>query len=275
MMNATASRPFEITDAEFTQVQRLIMEWAGISLGPNKRPLVVGRLSKRLRHYQLQTFTEYLNQPLRQNPGERQIMIDLLTTNETYFFREPAHFEFLQQHVLPKFAAQDSVRVWSAACSTGEEPYTLAMVLADQLGDKNWSILATDINTSVLEVAQSGLYDIGTADKIPRHYLDRYCLKGVRSKEGLMMMEPNLRQKIRFQQLNLQGDFTRLGTFDVIFLRNVMIYFNADTKKQLISRMAYRLNTGGYMFVGHSESLNGMTDQLVMKKPSVYQKTGT
>src|SRR5690606_30081485 len=154
------------------------------------------------------------------------IMIDLLTTNETYFFREPPHFEFLVQQALPKLADRRPVKVWSAACSTGEEPYTLAMVLTEYLSEGGWNMLATDINSTVLEVAQGGLYDASAAEKIPQHYLDRYCLKGVRSKAGLMMIDPRLRKPIKFQQFNLHTEFSHFGSFDIIFLRNVMIYFN-------------------------------------------------
>lgn len=271
-MTMEFNRAYQISDQEFSQVQKLILEWAGISLGPNKRPLVIGRLSKRLRHYQMASFSDYLSRPLRENPGERQIMIDLLTTNETYFFRESAHFDYLAQHIVPALRSRP-LRIWSAACSTGAEPYTLAMVLSEVLPDGDWSILATDINTSVLETARSGLYDISAADKIPPHFRERYCLKGVRSKAGLMMIDPKLKSRISFQQFNLQTTFDRIGSFDVIFVRNVMIYFNAETKQRLIARMEQSLNPGGYLIVGHSESLHGLGRHLAMRKPSIYQKT--
>lgn len=271
MTNLT-SLTLQITDREYQQIQELIHEWAGISLGPNKRPLVVGRLSKRLRHYGLTNFTDYLAGPLRTQPDERQIMTDLLTTNETYFFREPAHFDFLQQQVLPKLAAQGKARVWSAACSTGAEPYTLAMVLDEAMPGTDWSILATDISMTVLEVAKAGLYDLGASSKIPQRYLQRYCLKGVRSQAGLLRIDPALQRRISFQQLNLQSNFEQVGSFDIIFLRNVMIYFDIPTKQRLISRMEQRLNPGGYLIVGHSETLNGLSQNLTMRKPSIYQK---
>ena len=270
-MSLPVNHPYQITDREYSQIQNLILDWTGISLGPNKRPLVIGRLGKRLRHYQLATFSEYLIHPLQRAPEERQVMIDLLTTNETYFFREPAHFEYVEQQILPHLKSRP-VRAWSAACSTGEEPYTLAMVLANHLDQTDWSILATDINRTVLDIAQSGLYDLSAADKIPPRYRERYCLKGVRAKAGLMMIEPSLRDRIQFQPFNLQSDGSRLGQFDLIFLRNVMIYFNLETKRSLISRMVDRLNPGGFILVGHSETLNGLNPQLVMKKPSIYQK---
>ena len=272
-MNQLVSMTIQITDREYRQIQELIHEWAGISLGPNKRPLVVGRLSKRLRHYGLSAFTDYLAGPLKQQPDERQFMIDLLTTNETYFFREPAHFDYLQQQILPKLATQGKARVWSAACSSGEEPYTLAMVLDESLGSMDWSILATDISTTVLEIAKAGLYDLSASSKIPQQYLQRYCLKGVRSQAGVLRVDPQLQRHINFRQLNLQSDFEQLGSFDVIFLRNVMIYFDAPTKQRLISRMERRLNPGGYLIVGHSETLNGLSQNLTMRKPSIYQKT--
>lgn len=272
-MKQLASLTLQITDREYQQIQGLIFEWAGISLGPNKRPLVVGRLSKRLRHYGLTSFTDYLTGPLKQQPEEQQIMTDLLTTNETYFFREPAHFDFLKQQALPKLANQGKVRVWSAACSSGEEPYTLAMVLDEALPGVNWSILATDISMTVLEVAKAGLYGLNASHKIPQHYLQRYCLKGVRSQAGVLRIDPALQRRIDFQQLNLQADFEQVGSFDIIFLRNVMIYFDTPTKQRLISRMERRLNPGGYLIVGHSETLNGLGQSLTMCRPSIYQKT--
>lgn len=272
MQSALTSTP-RINDEEFAQIQRLIMDWAGISLGPNKRTLVVGRLSKRLRHYQLDSFSQYLNQRVARDPQEKQVMIDLLTTNETYFFRESAHFDFLTGEALPQMAQRRPLRLWSAACSTGEEAYSLAMVAAGTLPHNDWRILATDINQSVLETARRGLYDIAAADRIPQSYLQSYCLKGVRSQAGLMLIKPELRQRVEFRQLNLHDEQASLGTFDIIFLRNVMIYFDLDTKRRLIARMEQRLNPGGYLILGHAESLNGLDHPLTMRRPSIYQKS--
>lgn len=262
-----------ITDAEFAQFQRLIYQIAGISLADSKKVLLVGRLGKRLRALGLESYSAYYRHVASGNdPEERQTMIDLLTTNETYFFREEAHFNFLRETVIPRHPAGQSFDVWSAASSTGEEIYTLCMVLADELGiDGAWSVLGSDISTQVLRTAQRGHYWLDRTRGLPQDYLRKYCLKGVRSQEGSFLIAPELRRHTRFQQINLNTALPEIGRFHVVFLRNVMIYFDNDTKRKVVARIVEKIRPGGYIIVGHSESLNGINEDVRPVRPTIYQ----
>lgn len=262
-----------ITDKEFSQFQNLIYKIAGISLSPAKKPLVSGRLAKRLREHRLASYGDYFNLLSSGNhPGEIQTAVDLLTTNETYFFRESKHFDFLRHQVLANHNKGKLFRVWSAASSSGQEPYTIAMVLADCLGDRPWEVVASDISTRVLERARSGHYPLEQARHIPKSYLNKFCLKGVGSKAGTFLVERTLRNRVSFSQVNLNETLPALGEFDLVFLRNVMIYFDEDTKRQVVRRIMRQLKPGGHLLIGHSESLNGIVDEMKPLMPSVYCK---
>lgn len=268
--------PSGITDAEFAQFQRLIYQIAGISLADSKKVLLVGRLGKRVKARGLGTFGEYYKLVASGNdPNERQTMVDLLTTNETYFFREEAHFDFLRKVVLPQHPPGQSFDLWSGASSTGEEIYTLSMVLADELGiNGQWSILGSDISTHVLGIAQRGQYWLDRTRGLPPEYLKKYCLKGVREQEGSFLIAPELRRHTRFMQVNLNTALPQLGKFHTIFLRNVMIYFDNETKRKVVARLVEKLHPGGYLIVGHSESLNGINDTVKPVKPTIYRLPG-
>jgi chemotaxis protein methyltransferase CheR len=261
-----------ITDDEFKRFQKLLHDAAGIFLPPAKKVLVQGRLNKRLRNHGFTRFGQYYR--LVTDPGQQQefqVMVDCLTTNETYFFREPAHFEFLKT-VLPSMALKGEVRIWSAASSSGEEVYTLAMVLAETLRDKPWQVVGSDINTQVLQQARRGLYSLERTQGIAPELMRKYCLKGVRSQTGYFLIDKQLKQRARFTQVNLKDNLGQLGKFRAIFLRNVMIYFDPDTKKDVVERIIDALEPGGYFFISHSESLHGITSKLKMVRPSVFQK---
>ena len=241
-------------------------------MAPQKQLLVAGRLQKRLRHYGLASYTDYLSlieDP--QNGQERQILVDLLTTNETYFYREPAHFEYLRQHILPLQRGRP-FRVWSAACSSGEEVYTLAMIMSDVLGMGDWKVLGSDISERVLEQARSGIYPLERARDLPPEQLSAYCLKGVRSQAGFLLIEPRIMQRVQFEKINLMRPLPHLQPFDVVFLRNVLIYFDGPTKQKVVRRVIDAIKPGGYLFTSHVESLHGVTDALQMLKPSVFIK---
>ena len=259
-----------LSDKEFQQFRGMIFEIAGISMSEAKKPLVSGRLAKRIRQQGLRSYGEYFRLLMRER-AELQVAVDLLTTNETYFFREPKHFEFLQR-TLPELLNRPTLRVWSGACSSGEEPYSIAMTLAEALGKRSWELLASDISTRVLDKARSGLYRLADAEDIPRALLNKYCLKGVGEHAGSLLIDPGLRSRIRFAQINLNVPLPELGEFEVIFLRNVMIYFDLETKRQVVRRMLPLLRPGGYFIVSHSESLNGITDALKVVTPSIYRK---
>ncbi len=266
---------YQINDVEFKKFSGLIYDIAGITLTDAKKTLLTGRLSKRLIALDLKTYTayfKYVTDPSHKDELAR--MVDLLTTNETYFFREHQHFEFLKQIIPTGVSPAKPFRVWSAASSIGAEAYTIAMVLADKLGEQGaWEILGTDISHSVLQQAAKGQYKISEAEKIPVPYLKKFCLKGKGSQEGTFLIDKKLRQHVSFQQLNLNVEGMRkVGEFDVIFLRNVLIYFDIPTKQRVIENLIPCMKSGGYFIVGHAESLSGITNALTSVKPTIYQR---
>lgn len=262
-----------INDQELADISDLLHQLTGISLAPRKKHLVAGRLNKRLRHYGFGNYKQYYNLVTGQeNPGELQVMVDLLTTNETYFFREPAHFEFVQDTVLPELRGQSLVRAWSAASSSGEEAYSLAMVMSENLDTMPWEILGSDINTDVLDIARDGIYPLERKRGLPQEMLRKHCLKGVRSQQGTFSIDRKLRTKVEFRQINLNKSLPNHGSFDMIFLRNVLIYFDMETKRQIVARVLRTLKTGGYFFISHAESLHDISTEVQMVKPSIFRK---
>jgi chemotaxis protein methyltransferase CheR len=268
------AEPNTITDQEFALFQRLIYKIAGISLSDGKKILLVGRLTRRLKVYDLSSFSQYYRMlSTGEHPEEVQTMVDLLTTNETYFFREPKHFDFLRDEIIRKRRSPATFRVWSAASSSGEEVYTLAMVLADQLPNTPWEIVGSDISTQVLAKAATGHYSLARTEGIPPAYMTKYCLKGVRSHAGSVLIVPELRKKTHFYQINLMNPVEdEIGEFEVIFLRNVMIYFDPPTKAKVVHNLLPRLKSGGHLIIGHSETLNGITDRVEAVLPTIYRK---
>jgi chemotaxis protein methyltransferase CheR len=261
-----------ITDKEFTQFQRFIYESAGISLSAGKKALVSGRLARRLEQCHAGSYAEYFRLLASGSaPQEVQTAIDLLTTNETYFFREPKHFEFLRKQV-EAIPVTQPLRIWSAAGSTGEEAYSIAMLLEDCRAGHPWEIVASDISMRVLQRARAGHYPMERARNVSKDYLQRFCLKGEGAQEGTMLVQKSLRDRVKFLQVNLNSTLPNLGMFDFVFLRNVLIYFNADTKRGVISRVASVVRPGGWLMIGHSESLHGINDSLQTVAPSIYRK---
>lgn len=263
----------EIQDHEFAKFQGFIFDQAGITLSDAKKSLVSGRLAKRLAHYRLSSYSDYLK--LLQGgsePGEVQIAIDLLTTNETYFFREPKHFELLLKIARQATQENRGLRVWSAASSTGEEPYSIAMVLADAQAGLPWTVLGTDVSSRVLRHARIGHYQMERASNIPADFLKKYCLRGIGVEAGTILLQRELRERVQFSQVNLNKPLPALGQFDIIFLRNVLIYFSNDTKRQVVQRLLGHLRSGGHLLIGHSESLNDITSAVRAVAPSIYLK---
>jgi chemotaxis protein methyltransferase CheR len=262
-----------LTDQEFGLFRRFIYDTAGISLSDAKKALVAGRLAKRVEQRGLASYRDYFRLlESGTQPDELQTAIDLLTTNETYFFREPKHFDRLRQLALAGSRGNGLFRVWSAACSTGEEPYSIAMVLADCLAGRSWELIASDISERVLAKARTGHYPLQRTTNIPPDYLRRFCLRGTGSQEGTLLVQRQLRQAVRFLQVNLNGRLPELGRFDIIFLRNVLIYFDAATKRQVVNRLLAALAPGGHLLIGHSESLNGIVEGVESIAPSVYRR---
>ncbi|TAN51243.1 MAG: protein-glutamate O-methyltransferase CheR [Methylococcaceae bacterium] len=262
-----------IDDQEFKQFQQLLLEKTGIFLSPVKKPLLTGRLNRRLRELGVRSYADYYRAiVLEEFPDELQILINCLTTNETAFFREPRHFDFLRDLCgRPEFLKR-MVRVWCAAASSGEEPYSIAMVLADTLRHDNWELIASDVNSEVLDQARVGYYALQRGADIPKHYLQRYCLKGVGQHAGAFVIGPELRGNIRFQRINLVEPLPALGQFDVIFLRNALIYFPADIKLHVIEQTRRFLKLGGHFIVGHSETLLGTVSDFKPVSPSIYRR---
>jgi len=265
--------PPAISDQEFAHFRRFIFDAAGITLADSKKMLVSSRLGSRVQHHGLGSFAQYfrlLNSG--ESPAEVQIAIDLLTTNETYFFREPRHFEFLQQQVAAIPAGQRPLRIWSAAGSTGEEAYSIAMLLEDRFPGRPWEIIASDISTRVLDRARAGHYPMERARHVPKTYLQRFCLKGTGKLQDTLLVERSLRSRVSFLQINLNDRLPAIGTFDFVFLRNVLIYFNQQTKREVVARVLSVLQPGGWLFIGHSENLNGISDAVKAAAPSIYRK---
>lgn len=263
-----------INNAEFNLFKSFIYNHAGITLSDSKKPLVTSRLAKRLKHHGLFNFKDYYDLISNtKHEDEQQIALNLLTTNETHFFREPKHFDFLKNNVLPKHPKNKPFRVWSAACSSGEEPYTIAMILNEGLKDTAWDVFGSDISTSVLNKAKLACYPISRAEEVPRPYLLKYCLKGTGESSGTMLIDRQLRQRVQYRKMNLLEPYPdTMGVFDIIFLRNVMIYFDIETKKSITKKMLPMLRTGGLLIISHSESLNGINSDFELVMPSIYQK---
>lgn len=262
-----------MSEFEFDKIRTFIYEAIGVNLTPEKCVMVASRLTKRLRHFQLPSYGEYFNLLLSdQLPGEKQIVVDLLTTNETSFFREPWHFDYLREHVYPSLSSSQKVNCWSAACSTGEEVYTLAMSLSRHITHGQWEILGSDINDSVLSRAKRGHYSFEGAANIPQDMLKSYCLKGFGPQEGMFSIDPAIKKKIKFKSINLTASNGMVNAFDIVFLRNVLIYFDRPTKKIVIEHILSALKPKGYLFIGHSESLKDFSSSLELVSHTVYRK---
>ena len=277
MTMATRSGMFaecELTPAQFACITDMLYEHAGIRMRDGKAGLVRSRLAKRLRRLNLPDFDAYLAHVDRE-PDRREFaeMIDALTTNKTSFLREVSHFDFLRDEVLP--ALKGPIRIWSAGCSSGEEPYTLAMLLNATInphGLRDARILATDISHRVLATAKGGAYPIDVMADVPSPWLQRYWKRAQASGRDVFEAGPALRRLVHFAKLNLMEKWPMQGPFDAILCRNVMIYFDKRTQQTLVERYYGLLKPGGHLFVGHSESLTGLTHRFRYVQPAVYVK---
>jgi chemotaxis protein methyltransferase CheR len=270
-----------LADADYEFLRRLVYEHSRIHLGPDKRALVSGRVAKRLRALNISSYHEYCQWLKTQADAEELTdLVDVISTNHTHFFREEKHFDWLRAAQLPQWRRghdeHETFRAWSAASSTGEEPYTLAIVLAEWFGlDGNWTIDATDISTRVLARAEQAIYDGEKIAPIPRELLRRYFQRGVGQWDGCFRVREQLRQHVRFQHLNLlQPRYPFAQRFQLIFCRNVMIYFDRPTQETLIGKLTEQLEPGGHLLVGHSESLSGIRHSLRQLQPAIYLKPG-
>ncbi|MFA6189845.1 MAG: CheR family methyltransferase [Sulfuricurvum sp.] len=261
-----------ISKRAFDKLTTLVKTHSGIHLNESKKQLVVGRLSKRLRQLQLNDYETYYEECIS-SPEELQTMINTITTNETSFFREAHHFDFMSQTILPA-VKNSSFRVWSAASSIGAEGYSIAMELDTALTSKGieWEVIGTDINTEVVEQGAKGLYPIRFAEQINGSYLKRYCLKGSGSHEGEFLIDDYLRSKVNFLCANLMAPIpSDLGRFDVIFLRNMLIYFDNDSKKKILQNVLKVLKPDGYLFIGHAETIGHINSTVRQIRPTIYK----
>lgn len=268
-----------LPDAEFREVCALVQQHLGIELRAGKESLVTLRLADPMRKGGFRSVQEYLQHVKRDVNGPAMLeFIDCLTTNHTSFQREQSHFEFWQQHVLLPNRTRAKIPVWCAASSSGEEPYTMAMYAVEALGEqahRQVQILASDISPSILEQARRGVYREERLGPLPEAWRRRYFLRGEGKWQGHFRIKPEISQMVEFRRLNLIEPLPPIGPFSSVFCRNVMIYFNAATRGLVVDQIRGRLEPGGYLFVGHAESLNGLASQLDYIKPSVYQLSGT
>lgn len=271
----------KLTDREFSLFSRLVYEKAGINLHEGKKELVRSRLARRLRAKKINRFKEYYKYVLADDTGEEIIhMLDAISTNLTSFFREPKHFSYLEKTVLPELLGTQKNRkkqlsVWSAGCSSGEEPYTLSICLhefVDAHIDFSFSIFATDISTKVLASAANGVYHASHVQTIPQNILRKYFQRGRDKWEGHFRVKPFVRKTIDFKRLNLMEPFPFNNKFQIIFCRNVMIYFDKGVQSKLVNKYYDCLEPGGYLFIGHSESLMGTDHRFKYVQPTIYQK---
>jgi chemotaxis protein methyltransferase CheR len=275
-----------VSPALFERFQRLIHQETGIWLADHKMALLCGRLSRRLRAFNMSSLQEYYDLVTQTDQqDERVSMVDAITTNETRFFRDSRHFEFLKQRVIPRWQNEaeqglrhKAIRIWTAGCSSGEEPYSLAMLFAQHLTcEPGWNvtILATDISTRMLAQARSGIYNIAKSHEIPEAELKAFMLKGIDDQAGQMKVMPEIQSMVDFEKLNLIHDpYPAEQSFDAIFCRNVLIYFDPPTKQKVVERLTSCLAPGGLFFVGQAENLSAMNSQLRSLIPAVYTPVG-
>ena len=265
----------ELSDRQFKKVSDLVYRECGITLKRGKEALVRARLVKRLRALKMEGFSEYLRY-LESDNGREELglMVDVMTTNKTSFFREMAHFDFLGETVFPKLTGR-RLRFWSAACSSGEEPFSLAMFLLDRmpgLGSRDVKILATDISPTILEKASKATYEEGMLLDLPSTFIRKYFVKVRNGNPHTYQVNGDVRRIVRLARLNLMDSWPIKGPFNVIFCRNVMIYFDRPTQQRLVNRFYEILEPGGYLFVGHSEGMSGVKHKFRYVQPATYVK---
>lgn len=272
---------FELKNTDFEKISRLVYEQCGIYLHEGKKELVKARLSKRLRAGSYKSFSEYYRYVTTEEGTDELVsMIDSISTNLTSFFREESHFSRLGHIILLALeksahrGAKSNFKIWSAGCSTGEEPYTLAITVKETLGQHSFdvSILATDISTKVLKIAEAGIYGQERIKNIRPDILRKYFQVGTGQSTGYVRIKSDVKKMITYQRFNLMDRFHLQNNFDVIFCRNVMIYFDKQTQNTLVNKFYDSLKSGGYFFVGHSESLTGLKHPFNYVEPSVYVK---
>jgi len=280
-LNQSIHQSPALTETDFIKISRLVYDQSGISLSDAKKELVKARLGKRIRTGNFQSFGEYYKHVINDQSGEEIILLlDSISTNFTHFFREKNHFEYLNNQFLPQITKrtgknQKKLRVWSAGCSSGEEPYTIAITLLESIpSSQGWDlkILATDISTKVLIDAQSGIYHKERIEVLSPDLIKKYFLRGENQWRNYVKVKPWVKSLVKFQRLNLMESFSFNESFDCIFCRNVMIYFDKKARETLVNRLYGSLEKEGVLFIGHSESLTGIEHPFQYVKPAIYKK---
>lgn len=282
-MDMLTTQDVVLTDKDFIMISDLVYKHCGINLHDGKKELVRARLSKYLRSGKFRNFSDYIKHVLEDRTGEEfSKFIDVISTNLTSFFREVQHFEFLKDRLIPEILQRKQknrdfrIRAWSAGCSSGEEPYSIAITLLDSVKDQGrWDIkvLATDISTRMLRSAKTGIYDSKRIEPVSPQQKNRYLMMHKEKGQKLFEVVPELRNTIFFNYLNLMQDWPVKGPLDFIFCRNVMIYFDKKTQQKLVNRFYDILGPGGMLFTGHSESLTGIQHKFNYVQPTIYSKT--
>ena len=274
------SLAFQLERSDFNRIARLLKDQAGISLHEHKHAMVRSRLSKRLRKLGLDSFKEYCDLLADRNTPELQLFINALTTNLTAFFREDHHFRLLKSEIMPNLLehqriGRQPVRIWSAGCSSGEEPYSIAIALAEFFGETdNWNveIMASDLDTQMLDTAERGAYHLDRVQGIGEERLRRWFLKGKGANQGMVRVIPELRERIKFFQLNLNEPWPQMGNINLIFCRNVLIYFDPEYRKTMFKQFARLQKRNDYFIIGHSETLNKYSDAYKMIHTTAYRR---
>ncbi|MDD2279202.1 MAG: protein-glutamate O-methyltransferase [Bacteroidales bacterium] len=284
MLNTNLNEIFkaQLTHDEFDKLSKFIYKESGIKMPPVKKVMLQSRLQKRLRHLNILNFKDYIDYVFSKDGLNDELihMLDVVSTNKTDFFREPVHFDFLSKEALPQFILDNNnpktIKVWSAGCSSGEEPYTLAIVLED-FAEKNpgfdYSIVGTDISTDILQKAVDAVYKDDRVQVIPIETKRKYFLRSKDRVNSTVKVAPNLRRKVRFGRLNFMDSYYDVPEmFDVVFCRNVLIYFDRETQEKVIQKLCAKLKPNGYFFLGHSESIMNMDVPLKQVKPTIFRR---
>jgi len=281
LVNKVKVLNIQLSDSDFTRLSNFIYSNYGIKLPISKKIMLQSRLLARLKANNMDSYKEYCDFVLSGKSDESEIvnMIDLISTNKTDFYRESAHFDFMKQVTLPEFLENNSgkpMTVWSSASSSGEEAYTISMVISEFLEGKkkfDFSVFGTDISTRMLEKASLGIYPLERVDDIPLSQKKKYLLKGKDTEKPMVRIIPELRAKTKFERLNLMDNSYNVPKeFDIIFCRNVLIYFDRETQEKVINKLCMHLKKGGYFFLGHSESVSGINVPLKQIKPTIFER---
>lgn len=280
--NLQATFSASLTDKEFEQLSEFISGQSGIKMPPVKRIMLQSRLQKRLRHLKMHSFKEYIEYLFSQEGQKKELihMLDVVSTNKTDFFREPVHFEFLREQALPeyreRYPANRPMKIWSAGCSSGEEPYTIAITMEEWKAENptfDYSIVGTDISTDILKKALQAIYKEDKVDVIPHILKKKYLLRSKDRQNPTVRVAGSLRNKVTYYRLNfMDASYNLKDMFDVIFCRNVLIYFNRETQEEVLRKLCTRLHPGGYLFIGHSESIMSMTLPVKQIRPTIFQR---